>query len=57
MWTGGKDGRLPREAPRSRLTAARYTTVSITVVAYSEKIGNEWAKVVEDTSRYAKESA
>ncbi|PSS09525.1 Sorting nexin 2B like [Actinidia chinensis var. chinensis] len=29
----------------------------INQVAYSEKIGNEWAKVVEDTSRYAKESA
>lgn len=29
----------------------------INQVAYTEKIGNEWAKVVEDTSRYAKESS
>ncbi|CAA3028590.1 sorting nexin 2A-like [Olea europaea subsp. europaea] len=26
-------------------------------VAYTERIGNEWAKVVEETSRYAKENA
>ncbi|KAI8523505.1 hypothetical protein RHMOL_Rhmol13G0079200 [Rhododendron molle] len=26
-------------------------------VSYMERIGNEWAKVVEDTSRYAKDSA
>ncbi|KAL2486238.1 Sorting nexin 2B [Abeliophyllum distichum] len=28
----------------------------INQVAYTERIGNEWAKVVEDTSRYAKEN-